>query len=93
VFLVERYLPLASASDADEIAFRLERAQDALHRQGREIRWLQSTILPNDEAWLCLFAASEVGHVRELNELAGLTCDAVLKAQLIRPPAGRPRPE
>jgi hypothetical protein len=85
VFVVEGYLPLARASDAVEIAGRLERAQDALRRQGRDIRWLHTLLLPRDEAWLCVFAASDASHVQDLNRLAELTSDAILEAQLVRP--------
>ena len=92
VFLVERYLPLAGETEATAIAVQLERAQDALRRRGREIDWLQSLVVPRDDAWLCLFAASDMRDVHELNQLAGVDSDAILEAQLIRPTGVPPRP-
>jgi hypothetical protein len=56
-----------------------------LRGQGRNVCWLHALVLPRDEAWLCVFAATDVEDVHDLNQLAEVTFDAVLEAQLVRP--------
>jgi hypothetical protein len=87
LFLVERYVPVGSPQAVD-FAARIAEAEAALSRQGRDVTWLHSLVLPDDEEWLCLFSASAVADVLEVNRIAGLSFEAVLHAQLLLPSGG-----
>ena len=87
VYVVERYLPGVSSSE-------LERALDALRRTTREmrgegttVRYLGSTIVPDDEACFCQFEGPSQAAVAEANRRAGLAFDRIMPAVAVS--AGR----
>jgi hypothetical protein len=92
-FLVERYIPRLRAADVDRLGRRLAAATAQLRVEGREIHWLRSYALPDDETCLCIFIAATRTDVEEANRRAGSTYERILEALEIEPqqPAGRPR--
>lgn len=70
LFLVERYLPGADIVALDALQARLQAAAAAMRREGREVAWLQSVVVPGDDTCLCLFRAAAQGLVVEANARA-----------------------
>jgi hypothetical protein len=67
VFVVERYLP---GLDRDALLRSLERLEQVvaqMRREGTAVRYLGSTIVPDDEACFCQFEAHSSTHVAEAN--------------------------
>ena len=70
---MERFLP---GVPDDELARIGERARDACRRlaaAGVEVRYLGSTLVPEDESCFCLFEASSRADVERANQESGLS--------------------
>lgn len=78
-FLVERYIAGLRPADLDPLARRLAAATAQLRAQGREVRWLRSYALPDDETCLCIFAARTRADVEAANRLAGSAYERILE--------------
>jgi hypothetical protein len=85
VYVVERYLPGLSRSDLLHGLSRLERDTKS---DGREVRYLGSTIVLGDEACFCQFEAPSEAAVAEANRRAGLTFDRIVPAVTVLPTKG-----
>ena len=87
MFIVERYLP-----GLDPIGF--ERTLERLHEVTRDtpVRYLGSTIVPDDEACFCQFEAPLAELVAEVNHRAGLPFDRIVVGVVVSaaPPAPAP---
>jgi hypothetical protein len=70
LFLVERYLPGADITALDALQVRLQAATAAMRGEGREVTWLQSVVVPDDDTCLCLFRATRRALVVEANARA-----------------------
>jgi hypothetical protein len=80
VFVVERYLP---GLDRDALLRSLERLEQVvaqMRRDGTAVRYLGSTIVPDDEACFCQFEAHSATHVAEANQRAGVPFDRIVEA-------------
>ena len=71
-YLVEMYVPLAHAGEADAAGRRARIAADEMSRRGVPIRLVRTTVLPDDETCFHLVEALSQGEVGELCRLAGL---------------------
>ena len=72
VYLVEHYSP---GLTVDGLGCRAALVRDtavAMGREGRAVRYLRSTIVPADEALLCVLEASSEDLVREVYVRAGV---------------------
>jgi Protein of unknown function (DUF4242) len=72
VYLVEQYTP---GLPLDGLACRAARVREtavAMGSEGRAVRYLRSTIVPADEALLCVFQADSEELVREVYARAGV---------------------
>jgi hypothetical protein len=79
-FVVERYLP-GLDRDALERAFdRLRRVTEEMRSEGTHVRYLGSTVIPQDEACFCQFEADSEQAVIEANRRAEVPCDRVVAA-------------
>ena len=79
-YLVEHYGP---GEDVDELRRALARVRDvvvALEREGKPIRYLRSTIVPDDESYLCVLHAASEELVREAYARAGTPFDRISTA-------------
>jgi Protein of unknown function (DUF4242) len=83
VYLVERYLPGLSRADLELALERLGRVAEELQREGTEVRYLGSTIVPADEACFCQFEAPSRAVVEELNERAKLRFDRIVSGVVV----------
>ena len=70
LFLVERYLPGADDSTLAALRARLEGSTAEMQREGREVAWLQSVVVPGDDTCLGLFRAARRALVVEANARA-----------------------
>src|SRR5262249_44008344 len=84
-FLVERYWPGVSPEQLEEAVARGTRSVRAMRRRGRPIRYLRSTLIPDDETVLCLFEAASSADVAEVNRGAGMPFDRIVDAVTLVP--------
>lgn len=82
-FLVERYLPRLRPADVEPLARRLAAAAGEMQREGRDVRWLRSVAIPDDETCLCSFSAPTRMEVEEVNRRAGAAYERILDAVAI----------
>jgi uncharacterized protein with GYD domain len=79
-FLVERYLPSAGVEEVKEDARRVEQVTEMMKKEGKEVSYRGSTLLPGDETCFDLFEASSAQLVMEVNRRAALPFHQVREA-------------
>lgn len=84
-FLVERYIPQLNQEAAANLAQRLAMAAAALTREGRQVEWLGSTALPEEDTCLCTFRAHHAADVAHLNERAHAPFDRIIETLQLEP--------
>ena len=84
VYVVERYLPGVPRAELERDLERLEQAT-----RGTPVRYLGSTIVPDDEACFCQFEAPSEQAVADANRLAGLSFDRIVPAVAVSGAASR----
>jgi hypothetical protein len=72
VYLVEHYSPGLTVDRLGCWAARVRETAVAMRTEGRAVRYLRSTIVPADEALLCIFDAGSEELVREVYARAGV---------------------
>jgi hypothetical protein len=72
VYLVEHYSPGLTIDGLRSWAARVRDMARAIGSEGRAVRYLRSTIVPADEALLCVFEAGSEDLVREVYARAGV---------------------
>ena len=72
VYLVEHYSPGLTVDGLGRRAARVRETAVAMGTEGRSVRYLRSTIVPADEALLCVFEAGSEELVREVYARAGV---------------------
>src|SRR5712691_2017341 len=85
VFVVERYLPGLSRSD---LLRGLSRLEQGIETAEREVRYLGSTIVLEDEACFCAFEGPSEAAVADANRQAGLPFDRIVPAVTVTPVKG-----
>jgi len=86
-FLVERYWPGVSSTTLEAAVARGRRSAAEMSLAGRRIRYLRSTLVPDEETVYCLFEAVGSDAVRELNERAAIPFDRIVEAVSFDPGA------
>jgi hypothetical protein len=71
-YLVEHYRPGLTADELGALVARLRDAVAEMERDGKAVRCLRSTIVPSDEALLCVLEAGSEELVREAYARAGV---------------------
>ena len=84
IFVVERYLPGLAQPDLLRSLERLSQVTEELRSEGILVRYLGSTIVPDDEACFCQFEGSAEA-VAEASRRAGLLFDRIVPALAVRP--------
>ncbi len=79
-FLVEHYCPGITPDGFEAAAERVRESAAALASTGRHIRFLHSTLVPEDEAAFCVFDAESPALVEEAYARAGVLYERVLDA-------------
>ena len=84
VFIVERYIPGLDRERLARLLEALEPATAELRREGTSVRYLGSTIVPEDEACFCQFEAESQAAVDDANRRAHVPYDRIVAAFAIR---------
>jgi hypothetical protein len=79
-FLVEHYWPGITPDGFAAAAERVRDSAAALASTGRHIRFLHSTLVPEDEAAFCVFDAESPAVVEEAYARAGVPYERLLDA-------------
>lgn len=85
IFIVERYLPSLRPNDVKLLARRLAVATAQLRAEGRDVHWLRSHALSDDETCLCVFAAWTRADVEEANRRAEGPYERILETHTVEP--------
>jgi hypothetical protein len=83
-FLVEHYWPGVTPDEFEEAAERVRAAAEAMESEGRKVRYLHSTFVPDDESAFCVFAAEARADVGEAYARAGVAFERLLPAVEMR---------
>ena len=79
-FLVEHYWPGITRQGFEAAAERVRDSAAALASSGLHIRFLHSTLVPEDEAAFCVFDAESPAVVEEAYARAGVPYERVIDA-------------
>jgi hypothetical protein len=71
-YLVEQYLPGISTRQLEATSAQLAAAAMELTEQGTEVRYINSTFIPEEESCFCRFEAVDAESVRRACEQAGV---------------------
>jgi hypothetical protein len=84
VFVVERYLPGLSQA---ELLAKLKRlgSQPSAKGAAAQVRYIDSTFVPGDEACYCRFEGPTEAAIAEANRRAGLPFDRIVPAVTVEP--------
>ena len=85
IYFVEHYRPGLDSAGMRAEAAGLRDAAAQLEREGLPIRYLRSTIVPADEAFLSLFAAGSEATVRRVHARASVTFERISAAIAAEP--------
>ena len=79
-FLVEHYWPGVTESGFSAAAESLRESAEAIAAAGGALRYLHSTLVPEDEAAFCVFHAASRSLVEEAYARAGVRFERILDA-------------
>lgn len=79
-YLVEAYLPRSHARDARAAGRDARAAAEELSREGRPVRYLRTTFLPNDETCFHVFESADKDAVSEVCRRAGIGSARIVQA-------------
>jgi muconolactone delta-isomerase len=79
-YLVETYVPRMDADGARAARQRARGAARQLSREGEPVRYLRTTLLPEDETCFHLFEADSEDAVAEVCRRAGLAEPRIVRA-------------
>ena len=80
VYMVERILPGVTVESLEALRTASQRACAASTQTGKPVRYVRSTFTPGESRCRCLFEASTVDLVREVNEAAQLPYSRIILA-------------
>ena len=79
-YLVEHYWPGVTAAEFSAAAERVRSSAAELAGEGKHVRYLHSTLVPEDEAAFCVLAADSQALVEEAYARAGVRFERVVQA-------------
>lgn len=79
-YLVETYVPRMEVDDASAARQRARVAARQLSREGESVRYVRTTLLPEDETCFHLFEAASEEAVAEVCRRAGLGKPRIVRA-------------
>lgn len=85
VYLVERNMPGVTL---DQLAAAQKRAIQSgldLTAEGKAVRYIRSTFIPDEQKCMCLFEAPNAENVREANERAEIPFTRIVLAEDLTP--------
>jgi hypothetical protein len=90
VYVVERYMPGVPGPELERALVPLGPVTQQMRSEGTAVRWLGSTILPQDEACFCHFDGPSEAAVAEANRRARIAFDRIVRAVTVTSP---PQPD
>ncbi len=81
-YLVENYHPGLGAKELRQIVSRIRDAVAEMNQDGKAIRYLRSTIVPDDESFLCVIEAASEELALEAYTRAGIPFERISPALL-----------
>lgn len=85
-YLIELYAPVGETASLEAAAARARATAEQMTREGKSIRYLRSTFVPEDEIWFHLYEAASADAVAEVSGRAGMAFDRIVEA--VQVPAG-----
>jgi hypothetical protein len=85
MFVVERYLPGVASADLERVLEGLKATARQMRAEGTPIRYLGSTIVPDDESCFCQFEGPSQTTVAEASRRAGIPFARILPVIAIAP--------
>jgi hypothetical protein len=85
VYVVERYMPGISGPELERALVPLGAVTEQMRSEGTPVRWLGSTIVPQDEACFCHFDGPSEAAVAEANRRARVAFDRIVRAVFVTP--------
>ena len=85
MYVVERYVPGASCVELERTLVPLGPVTEQMRSEGTPVRWLGSTIVPQDEACFCQFDGPSEAAVAEANRRAHVAFDRIVRAATVKP--------
>jgi hypothetical protein len=85
VFMVDRDLP---GVEMEQLAAAQKAAIETSNRftaEGKPVRYIRSTFVPEEAHCMCLFEAASADHVREVNEAAQIPFKRIVEALDLTP--------
>lgn len=79
-YLVEHYWPGITEPEFRRSAEQVAAGAERLARAGEPIRFLHSTLVPEDEAAFCVLSAASADLVERAYEAAGITFERLVEA-------------
>ena len=79
-YLVEHYRPGLTVDGFRQWAARVRETAGEMEREGKSVRYVRSTIVPADEALLCVLDAASEDLVRETYTRAGISFERISAA-------------
>jgi len=90
VYLVDRNLPGITMDQLAEAQRAAIEASERFSSEGKQVRYIRSTFVPEQAHCMCLFEATTADVVREVNEAAAIPFSRISEA-LDLTPAPSPR--
>ena len=87
VYMVERELPgvtMEQLAAAQKAAIETGKQFTA---DGKNVRYIRTTFVPNEASCMCLFEADNADLVREVNEAAQIPFNRIVEALDLTPPS------
>ena len=85
VYVVERNLPGITIDRLAEVQRAVLETSQRFTEEGNPVRYIRSTYIPEESRCMCLFEATNVGIVEQVNEEAHIPYTRVLEAIDIDP--------
>jgi hypothetical protein len=85
IYVVERYVPGVSSSELERALVALRRTAREMRGEGTPVRYLGSTIVPDDESCFCQFEGPSQAAVAEANRRARVAFDRIVPAVAVSP--------
>ena len=79
-YLIESYFPRARATEIEDLTRRAMEAAEGLAREGKDVRYLRSSFLPEDEMCLLWFEAPTPALASEAGRRAQLDFDRIIES-------------
>ena len=85
IYLVDRNLPGITMEQLGSAQRAAIQTSERFTTEGKPIRYIRSTFIPQESRCMCLFEADNPTLVKELNQAAGIPFERVVEAADLTP--------